>query len=227
MKSPMMLSGQALLRGCLLLILAFSAVSNVSAQPVIRLPTNRGTPALIPAGPNAEAPAKAAVTKVPTANDAATNPTEAEPGVNPPINVDGNFLVGPVYVRPPELTLNTNVPQGKVRQFSMDSAASKFYPGIGRKVFGTVDPKNPKTLIVETNPAPYHRTITVYVPSQYVPGTEAPLMVTHDGPGMNQPDMTLPRMLDNMIAQHRLPAMILVMIANGGGDAQGSQRGLE
>ena len=147
--------------------------------------------------------------------------------MNPPHNVDGNFLVGPVYVRPPELTLNTNVPQGKVSQFTMDSAVSKFYPGIGRNVFGTVDPTNPKTLIVETHPAPYKRTITVYVPSQYVPGTAAPFMVTHDGPGLGQPDTTLPRILDNMIAQHRLPAMIVVMIANGGGDAQGSQRGLE
>ena len=34
-------------------------------------------------------------------------------------------------------------------------------------------------------------------------------------------------MLDNLIHQKRVPAMIAVMIANGGGDAQGSQRGLE
>ena len=30
-----------------------------------------------------------------------------------------------------------------------------------------------------------------------------------------------------MIAQHRLPVMLAIMIANGGGDAQGSERGLE
>jgi enterochelin esterase-like enzyme len=30
-----------------------------------------------------------------------------------------------------------------------------------------------------------------------------------------------------MIAQHRLPVMFVIMIANGGGDAQGSERGLE
>ena len=34
-------------------------------------------------------------------------------------------------------------------------------------------------------------------------------------------------MLDNLIAQKRVPAMIAIMIQNGGGDAQGSQRGLE
>jgi enterochelin esterase-like enzyme len=39
--------------------------------------------------------------------------------------------------------------------------------------------------------------------------------------------MTLPRILDNLIAQQRVPAMILIMIANGGGDAQGHERGKE
>ena len=49
----------------------------------------------------------------------------------------------------------------------------------------------------------------------------------HDGPKLGEPDVTLPRVLDNLIAQKRVPAMIAVMIQNGGGDAQGSQRGLE
>ncbi len=193
-----------------------------------RPPTAPGTPALIPAGPKAEELARAGLKKIPSASDAAANPTEATPGANPPLNVEGNFLVGPMYVRAPELTVNTNVPQGKVQQFSMDSTNSKFYnPGIARNVFGTVDPNNPKTLIVETHPINYRRTITVYIPGQYVPGTAAPFMVTHDGPGMGRPDMNLPHILDNMIAQHRLPALIVVMVANGGGDAQGHERGLE
>ena len=51
--------------------------------------------------------------------------------------------------------------------------------------------------------------------------------MTHDGPKFGEPDKTLPRILDNLIAQKRVPAMIAVMIQNGGGDAQGSQRGLE
>ena len=37
----------------------------------------------------------------------------------------------------------------------------------------------------------------------------------------------LPHVLDNLIAQKRVPAMIAIMIQNGGGDAQGSERGLE
>jgi enterochelin esterase family protein len=148
-------------------------------------------------------------------------------GLNPPADQDGDFLIGPDYVPAPELNVVKGVPKGTVQQFAMDSSDSRFYPGIARDVFGTVDPSNPKTLIVETHAAPYKRTITVYVPSQYVPGTAAPFIVTHDGPPMDKPDLSLPHVLDNLIAQHRVPAMVAIMIANGGGDAQGSERGLE
>lgn len=148
-------------------------------------------------------------------------------GKNPPANQDGNFVIGPDYVTPPEANVAAGVPQGRVQQFTMDSKDSRFYPGIARDVFGTVDPKNPKTLIVDTHPQPYQRTITVYVPHQYQPGTHAPFIVVHDGPKLNEPDMTLPHILDNLIAQQRVPVMIAIMIQNGGGDAQGSERGLE
>jgi len=214
--------------GCLTqAIIPIPACGAEHRPPPARLTTDPGTPALIPAGPNAEALARAAQKKAASPNDAASNPTEATPGANPPPNVDGNFLIGPAYVQAPELAVVAGVPEGKVQQFSMDSADSKFYPGIARNAFGTVDPNNPKTLVVETHPAPYRRIITVYVPSQCVPGTPAPFIVTHDGPRLGQPDMLLPHVLDNLIAQHRLPAMIAIMIANGGGDAQGSERGLE
>jgi enterochelin esterase-like enzyme len=90
-----------------------------------------------------------------------------------------------------------------------------------------VDPSNPKTLIVETHAQPWQRAITVYIPAHYEQGRGAPFIVVHDGPKLGEPDMTLPHVLDNLIAQHRVPAMIAVMIQNGGGDAQGSERGLE
>jgi enterochelin esterase-like enzyme len=51
-------------------------------------------------------------------------------------------------------------------------------------------------------------------------------MVCHDGP-KGKPDLTLPRILDNLIAQKRVPALIAIFIANGGGDAQGHERGKE
>ena len=228
MKRPITAIGISLILGCLSQAVNLNPAYGADRKPApTRLPTEPGTRALIPAGPNAEALARAAQKKVVSVNDAATNPTEALRGANPPPKVDGNFLIGLAYAQAPELSVTPGVPEGRVQQFNMDSTDSKFYPGIARNASGTVDPNNPKTLIVETHPAPYTRTITVYIPSQYVSGTAAPFIVTHDGPRMGNPDLRLPHILDNMIAQHRLPVMLAIMIANGGGDAQGSKRGLE
>ncbi|QDU97125.1 alpha/beta hydrolase [Lignipirellula cremea] len=152
---------------------------------------------------------------------------DGKPGMNPAPDADGNFLIGPEYLAAPEQQVVAGIPQGKVQQFTIDSRETKlFNPGIARKVFGVVDPQNPKTLIVETHEIDYSRQITVYIPAQYKPGSEAPFMVVHDGP-KGKPDLTLPRILDNLIAQKRVPAMIVIMIANGGGDAQGHERGKE
>jgi enterochelin esterase family protein len=149
------------------------------------------------------------------------------PGQNPPPDRNGDFLIGPEYRPSPELTVGEGVPKGTVRQFQVASADSRFYPGIARDVFGTVDPDNPRTLVVETHAAPHTRTITVYVPAQYERGAPAPFIVTHDGPALGKTDDTLPHVLDNLIAERRVPALVAVMIQNGGGDAQGSERGLE
>jgi enterochelin esterase-like enzyme len=132
-------------------------------------------------------------------------------------------------VAAPERKAVKGVPQGKVEQFVIDSKETKLLnPGIARKVFGKVDPDNPKTLIVETHNIDYKRAITVYVPAQYEPGTEAPFMVVHDGPGPSKnPSSGLQTILDNLIAQKRIPPIIVIHIANGGGDAQGHQRGKE
>ncbi len=152
---------------------------------------------------------------------------DGKTGVNPPLNSDGNFLIGPVYESAPERDLVAGVPQGRVEQFTMDSRNGKlFNPGIARKVFGRVDPGNPKTLLVDTHEIDYKRQITVYVPSQYVAGSVAPFMICHDGP-KGKAKMLLPRILDNLIDQKRIPPIVLIMIANGGGDAQGHERGRE
>ena len=152
---------------------------------------------------------------------------DEKPGLNPPLNANGNFLIGPEYTPAPERKVVEGVPEGKIQQFKIDSKDTKLLnPGIARKVFGTVDPNNPKTLIVDTHEIDYVRQITVYIPAQYKPGTKAPFMVIHDGP-KGKPRMDVPRILDNLIAQKRVPAMIAIFIANGGGDAQGHQRGKE
>ena len=151
--------------------------------------------------------------------------TELPDGINAPANTDGNFIIGPTHTPAPETSAQPGVPQGAVIEFTMSSADSKLYPGIARDpgTFGTPDPADPAKLIVTTShPAPYTRHIAVYVPKQYVPGTAAPFIVGADGP-----DRALFTVLDNLIAEHKVPAMIAISISNGSGDAQGSERGLE
>jgi enterochelin esterase family protein len=120
----------------------------------------------------------------------------------------GDYIMGPDYTDAPELKRREDVPHGQVFHFVMDSAESKIYPGIAKNQTGVV---------------PYKRRVTVYVPSQYMAGKEAPFLVSQDSMGAGE----LPTILDNMIADKRLPAMVAIMIDSGGGDAQGSERGLE
>src|SRR5262249_12153341 len=61
------------------------------------------------------------------------------------------------------------------------------------------------------------------VPSQYVAGAEAPFIVTHDAMASGE----ISTLLDNLIPEKKLPAMIGIFVQNGGGDSKGSERGLE
>lgn len=114
-----------------------------------------------------------------------------------------DFIIGPDYTNAWETRANLDVPKGAAYHFVMNSVDSKFYPGLN---------------------GPYHRDVYVYVPKQYASGTAAPFIVAQDGKGYTS---RLPVVLDNLIAEHRVPAMIAVMIQNGGGDGRGSERGLE
>ncbi|MBS1799705.1 MAG: esterase family protein [Acidobacteria bacterium] len=146
-------------------------------------------------------------------------------GTVPTANEDGDFIIGPTHNAAPAMQVREGVPQGTVIEFTMNSADSKIYPGIAREpwTFGAPDPKDPAKLVVTTShPAPYTRKVTVYVPKQYVAGTAAPFIVGADGP-----DKMLFTALDNLIAEKKVPAMVAISIANGSGDAQGSERGLE
>ena len=73
---------------------------------------------------------------------------------------------------------------------------------------------------------PYTRQVAVYVPARYVAGTPAPFIVAQDGMSAHYRG-NLPPILDNLIHEKRVPPIVAVMVHNGGGDAQGSQRGLE
>ncbi len=149
---------------------------------------------------------------------------ELPDGTIPPVDEDGNFIIGPTHPPAPEMTAE-NLTHGHLVSFTMRSDESTIYPGIARDAgtFGTPDPMNPARLIVTTSHlAPYTRRVTVYVPDAYVAGTPAPFIVGADGP-----DQMLFTALDGLIPTHRVPAMIAISIGNGSGDAQGSERGLE
>jgi enterochelin esterase-like enzyme len=150
---------------------------------------------------------------------------ELPDGTLPPVDATGNFIIGPTHEPAPESVAKDGVPRGRTCEITMSSAESRIYPGIARDpgTFGTSDPADPAKLIVTTShPAPYTRKVSVYVPSQYVAGSAAPFIVGADGP-----DPLLFTVLDNLIAQKRVPPLVAISIGNGGGDAQGSQRGLE
>ena len=122
---------------------------------------------------------------------------------------DGDFTIGPTYTNAPELTVKDGVPRGVVTQFVMNSEDSKIYPGIAKRQTGVV---------------PYKRKVWVYVPKQYVAGTAIPFIIAQDGGGYVK---TLIPALDTLIHEKRVPVMAAILIDSGGGDAQGSQRGLE
>ena len=150
---------------------------------------------------------------------------ELPDGANPPVDADGNFILGPTHEVPADAAAQDGIPKGTVIEFTMNSADSRIYPGIARdaNTHGIPDPADPAKLVVTTShPAAYKRKVAVYVPKQYVAGSVAPFIVGADGP-----DQLLFSTLDTLIAEQKVPAMIAISIGNGSGDAQGSERGLE
>lgn len=137
---------------------------------------------------------------------AATDARDAGPdlGVTDPGTAgDGDHTIGPSYTDAPELTPPAGTPRGHVYHFTMSSTDSAIYPGVT---------------------GAYTRDVWLYVPAQYVDGTEAPFIVVQDGGGyVNR----VPPVLDTMIAAHRLPRIVAILINPGPGDGRGSERGFE
>ena len=71
---------------------------------------------------------------------------EIADGQVPPAERDGNFVLGPTHLPAPETSPRDGVPQGTLYEFTMESTASKLYPGIAREpgTFGTPDPYRPR-----------------------------------------------------------------------------------
>ncbi len=212
-------------RLCMAILMAgiITGTTLVAGQGAAPVAPAAQTPAAQPAGRGNRPPAPTRDPRTP-GYVTATNAVELPDGAIPPVDAYGNFILGPTHPAAAAMTVQDGVPRGLIHTFTMSSAESKIYPGIARAA-GTraeVDPANPAKRIVNSGPAPYTRRVAVYIPQQYVPGTVAPFIVGADGP-----DQMLFTALDTLIAQKRVPVMIAISIANGSGDAQGSQRGLE
>src|SRR5450631_2997082 len=155
-----------------------------------------------------------------TADDQAAIAKLSElPAWKPGVGV-GDFTAIPPHAAAPENTPRDNVPKGKVVTFTIPLVGSQFYPPSGGRGRG-----GPGVDAAPGAANPAEREVNVYIPAQYVPGTPAPLLFCHDAMGMhdNKPAPYLPDILDNMIADKRLPVMIAVMVMPG---SQG-QRSLE
>lgn len=137
---------------------------------------------------------------------------------------------GPAYADAPEMAVNPAQPMGTLHAFVMRSEESTLYPGIRQlqnEVTARRDAHGNRIAAPEaqqSEPAPYRRDVFVYLPAGTKPGALLPFMVVQDGPGYAA---RVSAALDSLIAQHRVPAMAAILIASGGGDAQGSERGLE
>lgn len=135
---------------------------------------------------------------------------------------DGDFTLSPPY-KASTLNNPSGVPFGKQLMFTMLSSESTIYPGVK---------------------GAYSRKVWLYVPAKYTPGSKAPFMVVQDGyfalwfgndlphnanpTGPNLPGTAnVPLIVENLGAQGKLPPLVVLLVDNGGGDAEGSQRGLE
>jgi iron(III)-enterobactin esterase len=122
---------------------------------------------------------------------------------------EGKFIIGPDYADAPEIHFKNDVPKGAVKDFTMKSQDSLIYKGIARNKPGIT---------------PYTRRCSLYIPAGYTPGTPLPFIVVQDGMGYKGPMVPA---LDNLIHEKRIPPIAAIFLDSGGGDAQGSERGLE
>ncbi len=144
------------------------------------------------------------------------SPAFAAPDETEPVGKEGNgnFVIGPEYQIDRDLTDLGN-PKGKYFEFSMRLADSQIFRGDD----STLDP---------SKPVRKERKIFVYVPAAYQDGTEAPILVMHDGPSrLNLVRNALDNLTVSKDRSRRLPAFIAISVQNGGDDSKGSQRGLE
>jgi enterochelin esterase family protein len=164
---------------------------------------------------------------------AAPQPSGPRPATAPPLapvhlDLDGNFRIAPPYAPDAVFSEKPNVPKGRVIRFMMNSAESKIFPtapvgGGGGRAGGGAPAEPPQHQT-------FQRQVAVYIPAGYVPNTPAPFIVVQDGQtyisdaGNPVTDRAfMPPMLDNLINEKRIPAIVAVLIAPG----PGGQRSIE
>ena len=130
----------------------------------------------------------------------------------PSILEDGDFTIRPPFSNSTDLLYNNSVPHGTVHRFTMKSVDSKIYKGSHatspERSFPTNGPSlfmfRPSTCLARRRRSSWFRMDTTRnITSRYRV------------------------VLDNLIAQKKLPVMIAVLVQHGGGDGPGSERGLE
>jgi hypothetical protein len=131
--------------------------------------------------------------------------TELPDGTLPPAGAEGNFIIGPAHAPAPETVAKDGVPRGTTTSFTMSSKDSVIYnPGLIRDdtpgcsnssiMATTTAPGDKSSMIVTTShPGTWTRTITVYLPPNYVAGTEAPFIVMGDGGSTAYKDLSANR----------------------------------
>jgi enterochelin esterase-like enzyme len=122
---------------------------------------------------------------------------------------DGDFMVGPTYTPSPDLKLKAGAQPGFTFTFDLGSSKSKIFDGTDF---------NP--------PLTFDRKIQVWIPSQYVDGTESPFMVGSDGfyGGLQT---VVQNMADDPNPDHHVPPLTIVGITNGPDVHPNSERSLE
>jgi iron(III)-enterobactin esterase len=122
---------------------------------------------------------------------------------------DGDFTVGPTFTPSPDGSLKAGAPAGFRVSFTLTSAASTIFNGSDF-----------------TPPLTFSRTITVFVPQQYVDGTESPFMVSSDGfyAGLQT---VVQNLAGDPNPDHHVPALVIIGIQNGPDVRPSSERSLE
>ena len=153
---------------------------------------------------------------------------------------DGDTVIGPDYVIADELRPHAAWATGELHEITMLASDSRLYPGRKRKVGYRADPAkapggrgNAVPGDVQWEDAPYEpRHVWVYIPAGMKKGQPMPVIVVQDG---NSYQSQVRRALDALIAQKKLPPIVMVALDPGSTpvgaaraeDAQGSERGYE